>query len=108
MNKLESWLFRTTYNSCMNIRRNRAKQHRLFNKVAFKNNNDIVDNSGIEKLKMIVNELPDRQRIALILGKFEKKSYKEISDIMGTTVKAVESLIFRAKKAIKDGLKNEQ
>ncbi len=90
----------------MDIRRNRKKQYELFDKISFRNNNALYD-PGVEKLKILINELPNRQRIALILGKFEKRSYKEISSIMGITVKAVESLIFRAKKSIKDVLKNE-
>jgi RNA polymerase sigma-70 factor (ECF subfamily) len=44
-----------------------------------------------------INELPENQKTALILSKIEHKSQKEIAEIMELNVKAVESLIQRAK-----------
>jgi RNA polymerase sigma-70 factor (family 1) len=44
-----------------------------------------------------MDELPDQQRTALILSKIEHKSQVEIAEIMGTSPKAVESLVQRAK-----------
>ncbi|OYW20384.1 MAG: RNA polymerase subunit sigma-70 [Sphingobacteriales bacterium 12-47-4] len=44
-----------------------------------------------------IAQLPENQRVAFTLHKLEGLSYKEISDIMGTTVPAVESLMNRAK-----------
>ena len=51
-----------------------------------------------EKLKL----LPDNQRIAFILVKYEGYSYTEVASIMKTTVKAVEGYMFRARKSLND------
>jgi len=41
--------------------------------------------------------LPGRQRAAIILHKFEGLSYREIAEVLGTSLASVESLIHRAK-----------
>ena len=48
-----------------------------------------------------VDKLPENQRIAFILSKIEGLSYQEISEIMQTTVSAIESLLHRAKNNLK-------
>ncbi|MCE1197737.1 MAG: sigma-70 family RNA polymerase sigma factor [Marinilabiliales bacterium] len=48
--------------------------------------------------------LPEKQRIAFTLSKYEELSQKEISAIMELTEGAVESLIFRAKKNLQERL----
>jgi RNA polymerase sigma-70 factor (ECF subfamily) len=44
-----------------------------------------------------INKLPENQRIAFVLNKFDDQSYKQVAEIMNLSVSAVESLIFRAK-----------
>jgi RNA polymerase sigma-70 factor (ECF subfamily) len=41
--------------------------------------------------------LPENQKTAIILSKIEDKSMKEVAEIMEITIKALESLIQRAK-----------
>ncbi|MBU0567405.1 RNA polymerase sigma factor [bacterium] len=48
--------------------------------------------------------LPENQRMAVILQRFHNLSYKEISKVMGCSVSAVESLLFRAKQNLKTKL----
>ncbi len=48
--------------------------------------------------------LPEKQRLALILRVYENKSYNEIAQIIGCSVSAVESLIFRARQYLKTRL----
>ena len=60
-----------------------------------------------EKAKVLfqaINKLPDNQRIAFTLHKVEGLSYQEVSDVMATTVAAVESLIHRARQNLKKTL----
>lgn len=45
-----------------------------------------------------INSLPEKQKIAIILSKFEELSYSEIAMILGCTISSVESLLFRAKQ----------
>lgn len=51
-----------------------------------------------------INALPEKQKIAFSLIKVEGLSYLEAGDIMGQSVKAVESLISRAKQNLQERL----
>ena len=57
-------------------------------------------------IKEALDQLPDNQRMALVLNKMEEYSYKEIADIMNISASAVESLLFRSKQNIKKLLKD--
>jgi len=49
-------------------------------------------------------ELPADQRAALALSVYQDMSYKEIAETMGKTVRAVDSLLFRAKTNVRKAL----
>ena len=53
-----------------------------------------------------INRLPYNQKIAFVFNKTENMSYKEIAEIMNTSVSSVESLLFRAKENLKKYLNN--
>ena len=55
-------------------------------------------------LKKTIDTLAENQQVAITLSKYEGLSYKEISEVMGTTVSAVESLIHRGMKNLKKKL----
>ena len=57
-----------------------------------------------EILHRALGTLPDNQRIAFTLSKYEEMSYEEISMIMNTSIPSVESLIHRAKTNLKKKL----
>ena len=62
-----------------------------------------------ERAKLVraaVASLSERQRMALILSRFENMSYLEIADTMGMTTKAVKSLLSRARVGLKEALKS--
>jgi RNA polymerase sigma-70 factor (ECF subfamily) len=64
-----------------------------------------IENEGrIKILNWAMDSLAENQRVAFTLSKYEEMSYKEIAEIMGTTVSAVESLIHRAKSNLKKKL----
>ncbi|OGF49189.1 MAG: hypothetical protein A2044_07495 [Candidatus Firestonebacteria bacterium GWA2_43_8] len=54
-----------------------------------------------ENITAALQNLPETQRIALLLKVYEDKSYTEIAEILGITKPAVESLIFRARQNLK-------
>lgn len=54
-----------------------------------------------------INKLSDNQKTALILAKLDRRSQKEISAIMKISVKAVESLLTRAKLNLRKHLEVE-
>lgn len=57
-----------------------------------------------ETIRSALLSLPASQRLALTLKIYENKSYQEISEILGCSVSAVESLIFRARQNLKERL----
>jgi len=48
--------------------------------------------------------LNERQRVAVVLNKFEDMSYEEIAEVMQLTPKAVKSLLSRARSNLRDAL----
>jgi RNA polymerase sigma-70 factor (ECF subfamily) len=59
--------------------------------------------SGI--LHQALDSLPERQRIAFTLCEFDDLSYKEIADILQSSLSSVESLIFRARRTLQKKLR---
>jgi RNA polymerase sigma-70 factor (ECF subfamily) len=53
-----------------------------------------------------LKSLPENQQAAFILIKMEGLSYDEVSQIMNVSVKALESLMHRAKEGLRKKLKN--
>ena len=51
-------------------------------------------------IRKALDALPSRQRIVIILKYYEELSYGEIAQAMGTSVKAVERLLSRARKTL--------
>lgn len=57
-----------------------------------------------EKMSMVrkaINNLPEKQRSALILREYDQLDYQEIANILGQTVSSVKSLLFRARASVK-------
>lgn len=52
----------------------------------------------------LLGALPDKQRAAFVLCRFEGLSYQEIAEVLGTTVAAVKSLVHRATVAAAEAL----
>jgi RNA polymerase sigma-70 factor (ECF subfamily) len=55
-----------------------------------------------EMVRMAVESLGERQRMALLLSKFEGMSYQDIADTMGLSVQAIKSLLSRARVNLKE------
>jgi RNA polymerase sigma-70 factor (ECF subfamily) len=55
-----------------------------------------------ELVRAAVESLSERQRMALMLSRFENMSYAEIAETMDLTTKAVKSLLSRARVNLKE------
>ncbi len=64
----------------------------------------LVDREQQFLLEQAIQRLPEKQRLALNLCFYEGVSNKEAAEIMGVGVKAIESLLMRAKAKLKDML----
>lgn len=119
--KLSTWLYRIAVNRSLNhIRDN--KKHKWFqgfdNEVAEKNREllqartadsdepeyDLENKQRAIILKEAINSLPQNQKVAFTLSKYEELSYQEIAEVMDLSVSSVESLLFRAKKSLQKKL----
>jgi RNA polymerase sigma-70 factor (ECF subfamily) len=58
-----------------------------------------------ERLRTLLAELPEAQRTALVLSRSHELRYQEIGEILSCSEQAVKSLIFRATRRLKEGLK---
>src|SRR5215210_3834343 len=54
----------------------------------------------IEAVLRALGRLPFNQRAALVMRELEGRSYSEISDTLGVSVPAVETLLFRARRSL--------
>jgi len=52
-----------------------------------------------------VNELPERQKVAVIMHKYQQMDYREISEVLKLSESATKSLLFRAYEALRGQLK---
>jgi RNA polymerase sigma-70 factor (ECF subfamily) len=50
--------------------------------------------------------LPEAQRMAVVLRRYEQMPYEEIAEVLNITVPAVKSLLFRARGALRESLKD--
>jgi RNA polymerase sigma-70 factor (ECF subfamily) len=56
-------------------------------------------------IRSVLDQLPDKQRVAFILNKYQELSYSEVSEVMKLSDKAVKSLIHRAKETLAEKLR---
>jgi RNA polymerase sigma factor (sigma-70 family) len=59
------------------------------------------DRPDVEGVLKALGRLPFNQRAALVMRELEGRSYTEISDTIGVSVSAVETLIFRARRSLR-------
>ena len=121
--KLSTWIYRIATNKCLEfIRMKNAKKRFAFMQTILGNEIPIDKTSyftefnhpGIvlenkEKSAIIfkaINTLPESQRVIFTLAKIDGKSYQEIVEITGKSLSSVESVMFRAKKSLKEKLAN--
>lgn len=55
-------------------------------------------------IRQALDGLNERQRMAIILNKFEDMNYADIGDVMGLSTKAVKSLLSRARSKLREAL----
>ena len=60
----------------------------------------------IQQVQGALQRLPESQRIAVLLARFEDMSYEEIGHSMGISVSSVKSLLFRARERLRYLLKH--
>lgn len=67
----------------------------------------LEDKEEAEMLYAAIELLPDQQRTAFVLARMEGLKQDEVAAIMNTTIGAVESLLVRANKKLREELKHK-
>lgn len=105
--RFRTWLYRVVANRCLNERARVRNQHRSIDPaVALRDEPDageapdeqLARAQEAARVREAIARLPDRQRLAVILSRFEALSHEEIAEALGTTISSVESLLFRARE----------
>lgn len=66
---------------------------------------DALATEELEKaINAAIQSLAKQPRMALILRRYEEMPYEEIADVLGTTVPAVKSMLFRARNELRERL----
>jgi RNA polymerase sigma-70 factor (ECF subfamily) len=118
---IKTWLYRITINQSLDFikKKNSKKRFFIFGRKN-ENENELLNSSNFEHpgillekqedakiLFLVINILPENQKTAFILSKVDGLSNTEVSEIMQMSISAVESLVFRAKKELREKLTNK-
>ncbi|MFV0337680.1 MAG: RNA polymerase sigma factor [Chthoniobacterales bacterium] len=117
--KFSTWLLRITRNTVLNEirRRSRHPQHSLDEpnpdglaydppSSSATPNEEIQQNEVTQAIDDALCRLPENQRMAMTLLRYEQLPYEEIAKIMQIRLGAVKSLIFRARQQLRQDLKS--
>lgn len=66
--------------------------------------NELLQAELMRAVDRAISRLPETQRLAVVLRRYEQLPYEEIADVLGLTVSAVKSLLFRARTTLRESL----
>jgi RNA polymerase sigma-70 factor (ECF subfamily) len=117
--KFTTWLLKITRNLVFNeLRRSKRRAHIPMQmdpdaeEIPLKDEGmQAPDAAALEKelqeaIDRAIAQLPDTQRMAVILRRYEDMSYDQISDVLEISVPAVKSVLFRARTELRVRLAN--
>ncbi len=109
--RFSTWLYRVTANACIDRMRKKVPlptEHipDTPDPTAGPDSRLFEDQVSV-KVDAAIANLPERQRLALISTYYQGLTNKEASVVLGVTVDALESLLARARRKLKQDLKSE-
>jgi RNA polymerase sigma-70 factor, ECF subfamily len=114
---VSTWIYRITVNKSLDYLKARKRKKRwgkvisIFGITAQEEftagtaaaaDKPFLDQEADEALMRAIAELPESQQTALVLARLEGRPQAEVADIMDVSVKAVESLLQRAKRTLSE------
>lgn len=109
--KFSTWLYRIVLNLCIDEKRKfRFVSADLLPESADESRNaeqQLQSRETTARVRAALETLPDRQRAAFVLCFYEEYSNKDAAEALGIGVKAVESLLVRARRTLRDKLKGD-
>jgi len=110
--KFSTWMFSIIRRLVLNERRGRARRGAIFYSPT--SEEPVHEPSGgvspaseasagelVQAIDSALADLPEEQRTAIILRRYEEMPYEEIARVLETTVPAVKSLLFRAPETLR-------
>ncbi len=118
--KFQTWLYQIAKNISLNELRRHTKKDvsldetfetedgQLKREIADTNaltpSQEIIQQETVEEIQAAIQSLPENQRMAVILRRYENLSYEDIAKTMNCSLEAVKSLLNRAKESLKEKL----
>ncbi len=104
-----AWLFKIAENVCLSRRRSSWRRNRIESPADFEVIEEVVPGPNRQRDELIGIEdalaaMPGQQRRAILLREWQGLSYSEISAELELSQSAVETLIFRARRSLAQGL----
>jgi RNA polymerase sigma-70 factor, ECF subfamily len=117
--KFTTWLMTITRNLVFNELRRRRRSHQVsmdaeegdtikhqfVDEQATPPSEEMLDSELQEAIDAAIASLPETQRLAIVLRRYEGMPYEEIAEVLKTSVPAVKSILFRARAELKARLK---
>lgn len=115
--KFTTYLFTITRNLVFNETRRRSRKKEVSADEREENSHQLIEANPdrqpdaellqAELQKAVddaISSLPEAQRMAVVLRRYEQLSYEEIADVLSLSVSAVKSLLFRARTTLRETL----
>lgn len=118
--KFSTWIFRIAQNLASNSRRTKGRRKEVQLKptesgpISVRPHEQLLQEKSAlmparladqgelqEHVRLAIEELNDRQKLALLLHKFEEMSYDDIAETMELSPSAVKSLLSRARESLR-------
>lgn len=117
--KFTTWLFRITTHLALNYvrdRRNDKLHDSIDEKVEDGAPRQLADRlatveerllreARLGEIRQAIEQLPEKQRVAVLMHKYEEMEYSQIASILGCSESAVKSLLFRAYETLRNRLR---
>lgn len=117
-----TWLYQITGNLCLNFRRNRARRGKIlkltsgqpdetgqFDPVAQAEDTSSEPSGGslirdevAREVRAALDQLPERQRLAIVLLHYEQLGHAEIGEALGISANAAKQICHRARENLRE------
>lgn len=109
--KFTTWLYTIVRNLVFNETRRREKSslsdelnESLHDENQSSPADDLLAGEKMQAIQAAIDALPEQQRLAVIMRRYDDVSYEEIAVVLKQTVPGVKSLLFRARQALRESL----